>query len=289
MATLNDWVAGARPRTLPAALAPVAVGTGSAAGLGHWDPALALLSLLVALFLQVGVNYANDYSDGIRGTDEERVGPVRLVGQRLAEPENVKVAAFGCFGMAALCGLALVGLSGVWWFVLIGAAAVAAAWYYTGGDNPYGYMGLGEAFVFVFFGLVATACTTYAQAGTTDLGTWLGAIGMGSLISAILVINNLRDIPGDTEVGKKTLAVRLGDTSTRALYVGLFALAFACALGCLAVTSWAWVALLALVPAAGAVLPVLRGARGRDLIPPLGAAGMTTLAYGILLAIALWH
>lgn len=287
MATFNQWVAGARPHTLPAALAPVAVGTGSAYGLGHADAAVALLALLVAVLLQVGCNYANDYSDGIRGTDKDRVGPVRLVGQRLADPSNVKLAAFGCFGAAGLAGLALIGLSGVWWFFLVGTAAVAAAWFYTGGDKPYGYMGLGELFVFVFFGLVATVCTTYAQVNAVDAATWLGAVAMGCLITAILVVNNLRDIPGDTVSGKMTLAVRIGDRATRALFVGLFVAAYVCALACLPATRWAPVVLLSLPFAVKACAPVLRGAQGRPLVASLAASGTTTLVFGLLLAFAL--
>ena len=181
-------------------------------------PANALLALLVSLALQVGVNYANDYSDGIRGTDHARVGPVRLVGQRLATAANVKLAAMFCFGAAAVMGLALVALSEAWWMLLVGAASIVAAWYYTGGKRPYGYSGFGELFVFVFFGLVATLGTMYTQALRLDLAGWAGAVGIGALACAILVANNLRDIPGDAASGKRTLAVRLGDRATRVLY-----------------------------------------------------------------------
>ena len=211
MASLNQWVAGARPRTLPAAIAPVILGTAAAHLLGRADLALAILALLVALSLQVGVNYANDYSDGIRGTDEARVGPVRLVGQRLAAPSNVKAAAMLSFAAAAMAGLALVGLSEAWIMLPLGALSVLAAWRYTGGDNPYGYRGLGEVYVFVFFGLMATLGTLYTQADAVSWFGLIGAIGVGALASAILVANNLRDIPTDIEHGKRTLAVRLGD------------------------------------------------------------------------------
>ncbi len=198
MASLSQWVAGARPRTLPAAVAPVVLGTAAAHLLGSADLALAVLALIVALSLQVGVNYANDYSDGIRGTDEARVGPVRLVGQRLAPATTVRLAAFISFACAGLVGLGLVALSEAWVMLPLGALAVVAAWRYTGGENPYGYRGLGELYVFVFFGLMATLGTLYTQAGELSWFGLLGAVGVGALASAILVANNLRDIPTDT-------------------------------------------------------------------------------------------
>ncbi|MCH8627699.1 1,4-dihydroxy-2-naphthoate polyprenyltransferase [Arsenicicoccus piscis] len=288
MATLSEWIEGARPRTLPAAVSPVVIGTGSAYGLGHADAALALLALLVALFLQVGVNYANDYSDGIRGTDERRVGPVRLVGQRLAQPGQVKAAAFACFGLAAVAGLALMALSAFFWLFPIGIAAVLAAWYYTGGKHPYGYAGLGEVFVFVFFGLVAVVCTTATQVHRADLGTWMGAVGIGSLITAVLVANNLRDIPGDSVSGKHTLAVRLGDRGTRMLYVGLVAVAgLAAVLAAVGGHPYALLGLVGLLAAVPPTRTVLSGAIGRELIPVLAGTGITCLAYGFLLAIGL--
>ncbi|WP_409483813.1 1,4-dihydroxy-2-naphthoate polyprenyltransferase [Arsenicicoccus dermatophilus] len=288
MATISQWVAGARPRTLPAALAPVAVGTGSAAGLGHLDAGLALLALLVAVFLQVGVNYANDYSDGIRGTDAERVGPVRLVGQGLATPALVKYAALACFGLACLAGLALMGLSGVTWLLGVGIAAVLSAWFYTGGPRPYGYAGLGEVFVFVFFGLVATGCTAYTQVRTTDTGTWAGAVGIGSIITAVLVVNNLRDIAGDRVSGKRTLAVRMGDRATRWCYVALMALPAGCSvLAALTGHPWALPSLLGLVPAVKPCRSVLGGAQGPALVAVLGATGLVSLTYGLTLAIGL--
>jgi 1,4-dihydroxy-2-naphthoate octaprenyltransferase len=217
MTTTRLWIAGARPRTLPAALAPVLVGTAVAMwdGGAVWDRAL--LALVVALALQVGVNYANDYSDGIRGTDAERVGPVRLVGQGLAEPAAVKRAALLSFAVAGAAGLVLVLLSGLWWLLLVGAAAIVAAWTYTGGPRPYGYAGLGEVFVFVFFGLVAVGGTAAVQVGFISALAWVCGLGVGALSCAILVVNNLRDIPGDTVAGKRTLAVRIGDPATRRL------------------------------------------------------------------------
>ncbi|GAB3491284.1 prenyltransferase [Flexivirga lutea] len=287
MATLNEWIAGSRPRTLPVAVAPVAAGTGAAYALGDGNPAHALLALLVSLLLQIGVNFANDYSDGIRGTDDARVGPVRLVGQGLATPASVKSAAFACFAAAAVCGLALVALSGTWWLLVAGALAIVAAWKYTGGEHPYGYMGLGEVFVFVFFGLVATLGTTYTQAGSVDLSAVAAAVGIGAIACAILVVNNLRDIPGDTVSGKRTLAVRIGDAATRKLFTGMFAVALVAVVVSAVQHPWAIIALIGLAPSARSVRTVNQGATGRDLIPPLATTGVTILAYGVLFGIGL--
>jgi len=287
MATLSQWVEGARPRTLPAAVAPVLVGTGAAYALQAGNPAYALLALLVSLALQVGVNYANDYSDGIRGTDQERVGPVRLVGQRLANPGTVKLAAMLCFASAAVLGLALVALSAAYVMLLVGAASIAAAWYYTGGKRPYGYSGLGEVFVFVFFGLVATLGTTYTQALSLSAASIAGAIGVGAIASAILVANNLRDIPTDQIHGKKTLAVRLGQSRTRRLYAALLIVALACVLVAGIIHPTALVALLSFVLAIPLLRRVLGGAVGKDLIPVLSGTGRLELVYGVLLAIGL--
>ena len=287
MATLSQWVQGARPRTLPAAVAPVLVGTGAAYAIGSGDSGYALLALMVSLSLQVGVNFANDYSDGIRGTDADRVGPVRLVGQQLARPGDVRLAATLSFAAAALVGLALVALSGAFVMLALGAASIAAAWYYTGGKRPYGYSGLGEVFVFVFFGLVATLGTTYTQALTLSVPAVAGAVGVGALASAILVANNLRDIPSDREHGKRTLAVRLGDARTRQLYAGLLLVAFACVLVAGAINRTALIALLSLVLAVPLVRRVRGGDLGRDLVPVLSGTGRLELVYGVLLAIGL--
>lgn len=285
MATLSQWAAGARPRTLPAAIAPVVLGTAAAHLLGDADLALAILALVVALALQVGVNYANDYSDGVRGTDEARVGPVRLVGQRLADPRNVKVAAFLSLGAAGVAGLALVALSGAWLMLPLGALAVLAAWRYTGGDNPYGYRGLGEVYVFVFFGLLATLGTQYTQAGAISVFGVLGAVGVGAVASAILVANNLRDIPTDTTHGKQTLAVRLGDDRTRLLYVGLVAVSVLALLLMAVSEPWALVGLLAVPLGVRTARTVLGETSGRDLVPVLAATGLYEVAWAVLVAV----
>ncbi|NHA69733.1 1,4-dihydroxy-2-naphthoate polyprenyltransferase [Phycicoccus flavus] len=282
MATPGQWVAGARPRTLPAAVAPVLLGTAAALLVGRADPLRAVLALLVSLALQVAVNYANDYSDGVRGTDEVRAGPVRLVGQRLAAPGAVRRAAFAAFGVAGVVGLLLVVLSGAWLMLPLGALAVLAAWRYTGGDNPYGYRGLGEVYVFVFFGLMATLGTEYTQAGSVSWFGLAGAVGVGAVASAILVANNLRDIPTDTEHGKRTLAVRLGDARTRALYVGLLAVSLL-ALAVMALgTPWALLALPALPLAWRGASVVRAGTTGRGLVPVLASTGLYEVAYAAL-------
>jgi len=287
MATLSQWVEGARPRTLPAAVAPVLVGTGAAYALEAANPVFALLALLVALALQVGVNYANDYSDGIRGTDADRVGPVRLVGQGLARAGDVKRAAILSFAVAALLGLGLVALSGAYPMLPVGAASIAAAWYYTGGRRPYGYSGLGEVFVFVFFGLVATLGTAYTQSLSVSAAAIAGAVGVGAIASAILVANNLRDIPTDQEHGKHTLAVRLGQRRTRALYAGLLGVALACVLVAGAIHPSALLGLLSFALAIPLLRRVLGGAQGRDLVPVLSGTGTFELVYGTLLALGL--
>jgi 1,4-dihydroxy-2-naphthoate polyprenyltransferase len=287
MATPAQWLSGARPRTLPAALSPVLVGTGAAVGLGAREPGRAVAALIVSLALQIGVNYANDYSDGIRGTDDQRVGPFRLTGSGAARPAAVKRAAFACFGVAALTGLGLVAVSGTWWLVGVGAAAILAAWYYTGGRRPYGYAGLGEVFVFVFFGLVAVLGTTYTQALRISPAAAAGAVGVGLLACAILVANNLRDVPTDELAGKHTLAVRIGAPATRRLYQALIAVALAIAVAAAVWRPWALLALAAIPAAAGPLRAVVRGAVGRDLLPVLRDTGRLELAYAALLAIGL--
>jgi 1,4-dihydroxy-2-naphthoate octaprenyltransferase len=271
MATTAQWIAGARPRTLPAALAPVLVGTGAAAALDGFRPAAALLALVVALALQVAVNYANDYSDGRRGTDADRVGPMRLVGSGAASARQVLVAAGIFFAVAALAGLGLAALSS-WWLIAVGAVCIAAAWTYTGGPLPYGYRALGEVFVFVFFGLVAVVGTTYVQTSTLPGLAFAVAVPIGLLSVALLMVNNLRDIAGDALVGKRTLAVLLGERATRWAYAGLLLTA----LGLLA-------APLAVSPAR----TVLSGGRGPALIGALQGTGLLTLVTGVLLSAGL--
>ncbi|MFC7575646.1 1,4-dihydroxy-2-naphthoate polyprenyltransferase [Klenkia terrae] len=225
MATPAQWLAGARPKTLPAAVAPVLVGTGVAQALDGFRLVPALLALVVALALQVGVNYANDHSDGKRGTDADRVGPMRLVGSGAASAQAVLVAALLAFAVAGVAGLALAAYSS-WWLVAVGAVSIAAAWTYTGGPIPYGYRALGEVFVFVFFGLVAVVGTTFGQTRTVEGLAFAAAVPVGLLITAILVVNNLRDVHGDAAVGKRTLAVLLGERATRWFFTGLLVAAF---------------------------------------------------------------
>jgi 1,4-dihydroxy-2-naphthoate octaprenyltransferase len=330
---LKTWVAGARPRTLPAAVVPVLVGTACAAGFwvdgsgNMYGPAASALAeagggpkglsvwrfaaaLVVALALQIGTNYANDYSDGKRGTDDpgQRVGPPRLVGWGLAPAAHVKAAAMISFAVAALAGLALAAAVS-WWLLAVGALSIAAGWLYTGGPRPYGYAGLGEVFVFVFFGIVATAGSAFVQTGHLSgyhvdpgrvlandiisrwqqLYPWVtlaAAVAVGCLATALLVINNLRDIPSDTEAGKRTLAVKIGDRRTRALYVVLVVLPFVIVpvTAGLGRRPWAAAALFAVVLANQPVLAVLQGARGRDLVAVLGQTGRLQLVFGVLLA-----
>ncbi|MHA7287217.1 1,4-dihydroxy-2-naphthoate polyprenyltransferase [Arthrobacter sp. MDT3-44] len=284
MATAAQWLEGARPRTLPMALAPVIIGSAAAFGLGSFRPVNAVLAAVVSVLLQVGVNYANDYSDGIRGTDDERVGPLRLTGSGVAQPRQVKLAAFTCFGLAMLAGLALVVLSQTWVLLLVGVGCIAAAWGYTGGKNPYGYLGLGDLFVFVFFGLVATLGTTYTQAGQLSGTAWIGAVSTGLIAVALLMANNVRDIPTDSVVGKRTLAVRLGDPAARVSYVLM--LAAAILLPVFLSYDYPWVLLvLLLIPAC--LTPsrlMLKGDKGRSLIPVLKQTGLINLAFSMLFA-----
>ena len=283
------WILGARLRTLPAAIMPVMVGSSCAgafegAGAKRWT--FALLALVVSLALQVGVNYANDYSDGVRGTDEKRVGPLRLVGSGLVAPKIVKRAAFIAFGIAAVAGL-LIALATSLWLVVVGAACIGAGWLYTGGPKPYGYMGLGELFVFVFFGLVATCGTMFAITQHITLLCVYASVAVGCLAVALLVINNLRDIPGDTEVGKVTLAVRLGDKKTRTLYNLLFVACGVAIVLCALSRRGAIVGVLGLFVAVPAIRIVRSGASGRELIAVLATTGKTQMATGLLLSLGL--
>jgi 1,4-dihydroxy-2-naphthoate octaprenyltransferase len=286
VAEAREWLAGTRPRTLPAAVVPVLIGSGVALGYDRFSWWRALLALVVALALQVGVNFANDYSDGVRGSDERRVGPVRLVAAGLAPPRQVLLAALGCFGVAGLAGLALAAVTS-WWLVAAGAACLAAAWFYTGGPRPYGYNGLGEVFVFAFFGVAAVAGTAYVQMSALS---WLGlaaSVPAGLLACALLMVNNLRDIGTDTLAGKRTLAVMLGDARSRVAYVLMLLAPFGFAV------LLAFFRPLTLVTAAAlplALLPirsVRAGASGPALIRALGQTGRLQLAFGIAFTIGL--
>ncbi|WP_314148120.1 1,4-dihydroxy-2-naphthoate polyprenyltransferase [uncultured Leifsonia sp.] len=285
-ATASDWIAGARLRTLPLAVAPVLIGVGAAKvaeGAGVWHPIRSLLCLAVAVLLQIGVNYANDYSDGIRGTDEYRVGPGRLTGSGKAAPRKVLTVALVFFGLAAVAGLILVVLTQQWWVILVGAAAIAAAWFYTGGKRPYGYYGLGELFVFVFFGLVATAGTTYMLAGVVNQESWFGAIIAGLIACAVLMVNNIRDIEPDRLAKKRTLAVLLGRVASRVVYCLFLLVPF----GILAVLAvfypLAWFGMFALLAALPACVITIFAKTPRELITALQLTSLT----GLLVAIAL--
>jgi len=286
VASLAQWIEGARPRTFPNAVAPVIAGTGAAAWLHSAVWWKALLALVVAVTMIIGVNFANDYSDGIRGTDDERAGPLRLVGSRLAAPRSVLAAAGVSMAIAAAAGVVLA-LTSAPWLMGVGVACIAGAWLYTGGSRPYGYRGLGEAAVFVFFGLVAVLGTQYVQALRID---WVGVVlaaAAGSLSSAVLVANNLRDIPTDARSGKVTLAVRLGDARTRLLYQALLATAGVATLSLVAATPWCAAGFAAAPLALRAAAPVRRGRGGRELIPVLRDTGLTMLVWSVAVALAL--
>jgi 1,4-dihydroxy-2-naphthoate octaprenyltransferase len=282
----REWLAGTRPRTLPAAVVPVLIGSGVALGYGRFSWWRALLALVVALALQVGVNFANDYSDGIRGSDERRVGPVRLVAAGLAPPRQVLLAALGCFGVAGVAGLALAAVTS-WWLLAVGAACIAAAWFYTGGPKPYGYSGLGEVFVFLCFGVVAVAGTAYVQMKAL---TWLGlaaSVPAGLLACALLMVNNLRDIGTDTVAGKRTLAVMLGDARSRAGYVLTLLVPFGIAALLAFFRPFTLLTVLTLPLARLPVRSVRAGASGPALIRALGQTGRLQLAFGIAFTIGL--
>ena len=286
MADPREWLAGTRPRTLPAAVVPVLIGSGVALGYGRFSWWRALLALVVALALQVGVNFANDYSDGIRGSDERRVGPVRLVAAGLAPPRQVLAAALGCFVLAGVAGLTLAAVTS-WWLLAVGAACIAAAWFYTGGPKPYGYSGLGEVFVFLCFGVVAVAGTAYVQ---MEALSWLGlaaAVPAGLLACALLMVNNLRDIGTDTVAGKRTLAVMLGDARSRWGYVLTLLVPFGIAALLAFFRPYTLLTALALALARLPIRSVRAGASGPALIRALGQTGRLQLAFGIAFTIGL--
>ncbi len=296
MTSLNIWFQGARPKTLGAAIAPVLVGSSIAYYEKSFDLTISFLALLVSVSIQIAVNYANDYSDGIKGTDDQRVGPVRLVGQELASPKSVKTAAIIFFSIAALAGLFITILSNQWWFLLLGLSAIVAAWTYTGGPKPYGYAGLGELFVFIYFGLVAVIGTTYAQTLYLKPYFFLYAISIGLFASAILVANNLRDREKDKQNNKNTLAVKLGEQKTRNLYVLFMILPFVLIMSLFLynrinpgarIGATIQIQLLALLLAWRSIKPVINKVVGKELIPVLVKTGQTELLWALLVSLAL--
>ncbi|MGW9111624.1 1,4-dihydroxy-2-naphthoate polyprenyltransferase [Microbacterium sp. NPDC055683] len=283
--TLGDWIGAARLRTLPLAITPVLIGTGAAVLVGdlfHW--VIALACLVVAVALQIGVNFANDYSDGVRGTDDHRVGPARLTASRRVPPRSVLIVALAFFGVAALAGLAIVIRTQQWWMIAVGAVCIVAAWFYTGGRRPYGYNALGEVFVFVFFGLVATLGTTWVQATALPQEAWFGAVGAGLLACAVLLANNLRDIDQDRVAGKRTLTVLIGRRGTQILYTAFVVLAVAVAVYLAFFYPIAWLTLLVLLAAGPAIVIVWTYQTARELILVLQLTSLTSVAYGAVLA-----
>jgi 1,4-dihydroxy-2-naphthoate polyprenyltransferase len=283
-ATFGDWVGAARLRTLPLAVTPVLVGTGAARIVDpafHW--VLALACLVVAVSLQIGVNYANDYSDGIRGTDDHRVGPARLTASRKAKPRTVLIVALVFFAISAAAGIAIVIRTQQWWMLAVGAVCILAAWFYTGGKRPYGYYGLGELFVFVFFGLVATLGTTWVQVQTLPQEAWFGAVGTGLLACAVLLANNLRDIPQDRAAGKRTLSVLIGRRATQVLFTLFVLLPFAIVCFLAIFYPIAWIGLLALLAGLPAIVIVWAYRDPRELVTALALTSLTSVAYGAFL------
>ena len=284
---MKGWIGAARLRTLPLAVAPVALGAGAASLQGHVDPLLAWLCLAVAVLLQIGVNFANDYSDGVRGTDDVRVGPARLTASRAVAAKTVLIVALSFFGLAAISGLAIVIITGTYWLLIVGASAIVSAWFYTGGKHPYGYAGLGELFVFTFFGLVATVGTMYVLVSTVSLEVVLCGAAIGFIACAVLMANNIRDIAQDRLVGKKTLAVKVGDRAARILYVVFMAVPYI-VLGLLTllypIAPLVFFTLLIAVPAA---IIVLTGKSAREFILALQLTSMVGLLYGLGVAAAL--
>lgn len=291
MATREQWIQGARPLTLPAVISPVVIGSAVAHFENGFNLLIALLALVVGMSLQIGVNYANDYSDGIRGTDANRVGPIRLVGQGLASPVAVKNAAFISFGVGAIAGLAMSAISGYWELIPIGLISIIAAWYYTGGKKPYGYAGFGELFVFLFFGLVAVIGTSYAQTGIISWVAVLLGISCGALSSAILIANNLRDLDSDKVNSKRTLAVILGDNKTREVYKGMIALAF---IMLVIITfqddgpKFTYVGLFSILSARYPLHLIQSGTTGQELIPALVYTSRLLIMFAMITSIAIY-
>lgn len=292
-ATFADWVAGARLLTLPLSIAPVALGTATAYVLPHedagpgWHWLRALLCLAVAVGLQIGVNFANDYSDGIRGTDKHRVGPGRLVGSGAAKPRTVLIVALVFFALAAAAGLIIVVRTGHWWLLAVGAVSILAAYFYTGGKKPYGYFGLGEVFVFVFFGLVATAGTTFVLAGTVTTDTWIAATAAGLLACAALIVNNIRDRAQDKRAGKRTLSVLIGDRASRVLYAVFLLVPYGILAFFALLYENAYLVYFTLLSALPAVLIVLTAKTAKEFIVALRLTTLTALLFGLGLAWAI--
>ena len=287
MASISDWVTGARVRTLPLAFSPVILGSAIAGSIDGFDPLIAFLALLVSVFLQLGVNYSNDYSDGVRGTDEFRVGPPRLTGSGTVEAKKVLRVAFGFFALAALSGLAIVVLTAQWWLLLVGVLAILAAWYYTGGKDPYGYAGLGELSVFIFFGPVATLGTSYAQTLVFQGDALIAGIGLGSLAAAVLVTNNIRDLETDKQAGKRTLAVFMGSKASKSLYLALIWLPMIMTLPYVlaypaAVLSW--LVMLLVIPLS-LLVPTAKGPK--ELILALKLTSYASVAWAVTLAVGI--
>ena len=284
---LRLWIEGARLRTLPLAIAPVAIGAGAADAMQRFDLLLSTLALGVALFLQIGVNFANDYSDGIRGTDDKRVGPLRLTGSKSVKPESVKTAAMFFFILAAASGFEIVVTTGQWWLIAVGLLSIIAAWFYTGGKNPYGYAGFGEIAVFVFFGLVATIGTAYIQIGFVDLNSVLGGIAAGSFAAAVLLVNNIRDLETDKVSSKKTLAVRMGAKWAKRLFIFMIWFPFVVLVYFSLLYPISLLAFAAIFLVAPATLIVLTAKSAKELVLVLKLTSFASLTYALLLTLGL--
>lgn len=286
-ATLGDWIGGARIRTLPLAISPVALGTAAAyaaEGFESWHWVRALLCLAVALGLQVGVNFANDYSDGVRGTDNLRVGPSRLTGSGAAKPKTVLAVALTFFALAAIAGVAVVVLSGQYWLLAVGAACIVAAWFYTGGKHPYGYYGLGELFVFVFFGVVATAGTTYVQAGIVNIESWIAGVAAGLLASAVLMANNMRDLEQDAKAKKRTLSVLIGMLASRIVFTVLLLVPFVLLTFFVLFYENSYFVYFALLLAIPAAIIAITAKTAQEFLLVLKLTSFTALVFGLGLA-----
>lgn len=284
--TWVDWVGGARLRTLPLAIAPVAAGAGIAQMLQSFSWTLSLLALAVAVLLQIGVNYANDYSDGVRGTDEHRVGPARLTGSGLVNPKAVLATALTFFALAAIAGFIAVMVSGRWWFIAVGAVAILAAWFYTGGKRPYGYAGLGEIAVFIFFGLAATVGTVWLQSEIVPQEAWIAGVGVGLFAVAVLIANNTRDIATDRLAGKRTLSTRVGERASRVLFTICVLLPFAAPAIYFPIYPGMVLVLLVLFGAISSAIIMLWARSAREMVMALALTSFSALAYGALLGAA---